>query len=186
MEPESSPAGPSSAPGDLGIAGERAALARALAAWQSPSDALVIERPSFTGYPFTLGVASGAPLPSGVVFWTRLAPEPLGGGGVGPDAMVVRWEVAEDELSAGGADAAASTRCRRGRTASMSRWRGLSRAHWYFYRFMRGRRGRARSAARGPRRRGRPGRRGCASGWPRASTSSMATTPRTATCSRRI
>ena len=40
-------------------------------------------RPAFTGYPFTLGVASGEPVSSGVVLWTRLAPEPLNGGGVG-------------------------------------------------------------------------------------------------------
>ena len=36
-----------------------------------------VERPRFSGYPFTLGVASGAPLPDGVVLWTRLAPRPL-------------------------------------------------------------------------------------------------------------
>jgi alkaline phosphatase D len=36
----------------------------------------------FTGYPFILGVASGCPLPDSVVLWTRLAPEPLNGGGM--------------------------------------------------------------------------------------------------------
>ena len=36
-------------------------------------------------------------VPDGVVLWTRLAPEPLGGGGAGPDAIVVRWELADDE-----------------------------------------------------------------------------------------
>ena len=46
---------------------------------------------------FNLGVASGDPLPDGVVIWTRLAPDPLNGGGM-PDATVpVQWEVAEDE-----------------------------------------------------------------------------------------
>ncbi|MDH6623358.1 alkaline phosphatase D [Streptomyces sp. LBL] len=46
---------------------------------------------------FSLGVASGDPLPDGVVLWTRLAPDPLNGGGM-PDATVpVQWEVAEDE-----------------------------------------------------------------------------------------
>jgi alkaline phosphatase D len=53
--------------------------------------------PRFTGYPFTLGVASGSPTASGVVLWTRLAPEPLAGGGVAEDAATVSWEVAEDE-----------------------------------------------------------------------------------------
>ena len=34
-------------------------------------------------YPFTLGVASGAPRADGFVLWTRLAPQPLHGGGMG-------------------------------------------------------------------------------------------------------
>ena len=38
----------------------------------------------FTGYPFTLGVASGCPQPDSVVLWTRLAPEPFTGGGMEP------------------------------------------------------------------------------------------------------
>src|SRR5688572_19240650 len=37
---------------------------------------------SLGGYPFTLGVASGDPTPTGVVLWTRLAPKPLEGGGM--------------------------------------------------------------------------------------------------------
>jgi len=45
---------------------------------------------------FTLGVASGDPLPDSVILWTRLAPDPLHGGGM-PDAEVpVVWEVARD------------------------------------------------------------------------------------------
>ncbi|MEV0702631.1 alkaline phosphatase D family protein [Saccharopolyspora sp. NPDC050389] len=50
--------------------------------------------------PFTLGVASGDPLPDGVVLWTRLAPEPTADDGLGgmPDkAVPVQWEVAADE-----------------------------------------------------------------------------------------
>ncbi|KAA5833508.1 alkaline phosphatase D family protein [Saccharopolyspora hirsuta] len=50
--------------------------------------------------PFTLGVASGDPLPDGVVLWTRLAPKPTADDGLGgmPDKVVpVQWEVAEDE-----------------------------------------------------------------------------------------
>jgi alkaline phosphatase D len=47
--------------------------------------------------PFTLGVASGAPRADGVVLWTRLAPNPLEGGGM-PDAPVaVDWQIAHDE-----------------------------------------------------------------------------------------
>ena len=46
---------------------------------------------------FTLGVASGDPLPDGVVLWTRLAPVPLLGGGMPARAVPVGWEVATDE-----------------------------------------------------------------------------------------
>src|SRR4051812_42543181 len=65
---------------------ERAAVLEAFAAWRAPGDARAIERPRFTGYPFTLGVASGWPSRSGVVLWTRLAPDPLHGGGMGAEA----------------------------------------------------------------------------------------------------
>ena len=55
------------------------------------------EYPSTLGNPFTLGVASGYPLPDGVVLWTRLAPDPLNGGGIDPQLdVVVDWEVATD------------------------------------------------------------------------------------------
>ncbi len=46
---------------------------------------------------FTLGVASGDPLPDGVVLWTRLAPDPLNGGGMPNQLVPVQWEVAEDD-----------------------------------------------------------------------------------------
>jgi len=48
--------------------------------------------------PFTLGVASGDPLPDAVVIWTRLAPEPLAPfGGMDRRPVEVQWQVAEDE-----------------------------------------------------------------------------------------
>lgn len=48
--------------------------------------------------PFTLGVASGYPTESGMVLWTRLAPEPhLASGGMPPAPVTVKWEVATDE-----------------------------------------------------------------------------------------
>ncbi|MFI0163764.1 alkaline phosphatase D family protein [Streptomyces sp. NPDC017095] len=46
---------------------------------------------------FTLGVASGDPLPDGIVLWTRLAPDPLNGGGMPAADFPVDWEIAEDE-----------------------------------------------------------------------------------------
>jgi phosphodiesterase/alkaline phosphatase D-like protein len=48
--------------------------------------------------PFTLGVASGDPLPDAVVIWTRLAPDPLAPfGGMDRRPVEVEWQVAEDE-----------------------------------------------------------------------------------------
>jgi alkaline phosphatase D len=54
-------------------------------------------------FPFTLGIASGDPLPDGVVLWTRLAPSPLnadGHGGMPNQDIPVDWEVATDEAFA--------------------------------------------------------------------------------------
>ena len=51
-------------------------------------------------YPFRLGIASGFPTSRSVVLWTRLAPVPLaedGLGGMPPDGVAVRWELAGDE-----------------------------------------------------------------------------------------
>ncbi|CAL9649017.1 alkaline phosphatase D family protein [Streptomyces sp. enrichment culture] len=48
--------------------------------------------------PFTLGVASGDPLPDSVLLWTRLAPAPFeADGGLGQQRVEVSWEVALDE-----------------------------------------------------------------------------------------
>lgn len=53
--------------------------------WVSPSEV------------FTLGVASGEPLPQSVVLWTRLAPKPLqADGGMPARPVPVRWELAHD------------------------------------------------------------------------------------------
>ncbi len=48
--------------------------------------------------PFTLGVASGDVTQDSVILWTRLAAEPLvADGGLGQDAIPVRWELFQDE-----------------------------------------------------------------------------------------
>ncbi len=106
------------------------------------SSALAVPRlwakPAFAADPFTLGVASGAPLPDGVVLWTRLAPDLLNGGGLPPAAIEVRWEVARDE---GFRDIV-----RTGKTLAESQQAhsvhvevdGLAPARWYWYRFMAG------------------------------------------------
>jgi alkaline phosphatase D len=56
--------------------------------------------PVFTVYPFTLGVASGDPLPDSIVLWTKLAPNPLaedGKGGMENKYVPVKWEMSYDE-----------------------------------------------------------------------------------------
>ncbi len=54
-------------------------------------------RPRFRDDPFTLGVASGDPLPTGVVLWTRLDPGAIRDAGRVGSAVPVRWEVADDD-----------------------------------------------------------------------------------------
>jgi alkaline phosphatase D len=62
-----------------------------------PYERVLLARPRFAGNPFALGVASGDPTATGVVLWTRLAPDPLNGGGMEPHAVEVRWQIAADE-----------------------------------------------------------------------------------------
>lgn len=72
------------------------AAALGAAAFLSPLRSHAAGRARFVADPFSLGVASGSPRPDGVVLWTRLAPRPLDGGGMDPEAVEVRWELAED------------------------------------------------------------------------------------------
>ena len=61
-----------------------------------------LEAARITEDPFTLGVASGDPLPDSVLIWTRLAPSPFEpGGGLGQEQVEVDWEVALDEAFIG-------------------------------------------------------------------------------------
>ena len=57
----------------------------------------LLAQPRFTQNPFSLGVASGYPQPDGIVLWTRLAPDPLNGGGMPDAAVEVAWEIADSE-----------------------------------------------------------------------------------------
>jgi len=66
-------------------------------ALQGPAVVGAQAQPLFNNNPFTLGVASGDPLPDGVVLWTRLAPDPLNGGGMPDYDVPVKWEVATDK-----------------------------------------------------------------------------------------
>lgn len=102
-----------------------------------PAAARAAETPLPDGV-FTLGVASGDPLPDGIVLWTRLAPDPLHGGGM-PDAVFsVDWEIAEDERFA--------KKARRGTAEARPEFghsvhvdvRGLRPDRPYWYRFRAG------------------------------------------------
>jgi alkaline phosphatase D len=95
----------------------------------------VLAQPLFRTYPFPLGVASGEPLPNGVVLWTRLAPEPLEGGGMPMANVEVAWEVARDRgLSSIVHKGTAIARPELGHSVHVEA-EGLEPAREYFYRF---------------------------------------------------
>jgi len=95
----------------------------------------VAASPNFTSSPFQLGVASGDPLPGGFVIWTRLATDPLHGGGINPEVIPVRWEISEDETF--------KTTAMSGKTFATPQLGhsvhveidGLKPNRWYWYRF---------------------------------------------------
>jgi alkaline phosphatase D len=69
----------------------------AAAVLQPIATSRLFAQPVFGSYPFTLGVASGDPWPASVVLWTRLAPDPLNGGGMPAAKLEVGWEIARDQ-----------------------------------------------------------------------------------------
>ena len=84
---------------------------------------------------FTLGVASGDPVPDGVVLWTRLAPDPLHGGGMPEETVAVRWEVfADDSLTTPVRSGTVSANPELGHAVHVE-LEGLEPARWYWYRF---------------------------------------------------
>ena len=95
----------------------------------------VTSRPRLVDDPFTLGVASGDPTPTGGVLWTRLAPRPFEPDGGMTEKPVVTWEVAEDDgfkkiVKTGRATAAPEL------SYSVHVYlEGLQPDRWYFYRF---------------------------------------------------
>ncbi|MEV3853363.1 alkaline phosphatase D family protein [Streptomyces sp. NPDC050095] len=83
----------------LTVTGAAAALAFAVNLPAAGSAAAAeFDARKITSDPFTLGVASGDPLPDSVLLWTRLAPKPYEtGGGLPAQRVDVRWELALDE-----------------------------------------------------------------------------------------
>lgn len=102
------------------------------ASWADPS-------PVFQKDPFSLGVASGDPDSSSVILWTRLAPEPLAPhAGMGPQAVAVRWEVANDEgFTQRVASGTTQATPQLGHTVHVE-VKGLQPDRWYWYRFQAG------------------------------------------------
>jgi alkaline phosphatase/alkaline phosphatase D len=89
-----------------------------------------------TADPFTLGVASGDPLPDSVLLWTRLAPEPFAeDGGLGQERVVVYWEVAIDEWFALVEQQGAATAHPEYAHSVHVDVKGLSPDSTYYYRF---------------------------------------------------
>jgi len=99
--------------------------------------------PRFSKDPFTLGVASGDPTASGIVLWTRLAPDPLNadplhGGGMDQAAVEVTWRLSEDEKL--------SKVVKKGKTVATPNLghsvhvevEGLRPDRWYWYQFQAG------------------------------------------------
>ncbi|WP_217237634.1 alkaline phosphatase [Streptomyces sp. AC555_RSS877] len=89
--------------------------------------------------PFTLGIASGDPLPGSVLLWTRLAPAPYEpGGGLPEQYVVVHWEVAIDErfaLTVRSGVAVAYPECNHSLHIEVD---GLEPDRVYYYRFKTG------------------------------------------------
>ncbi|MFI2231861.1 alkaline phosphatase D family protein [Nocardia testacea] len=116
-----------------GTAGVAALLAGAGLASSAPYRA-----PRWLGDPFTLGVASGDPLPDGVVLWTRLAPDPFAPDALGGTArapVTVEYEVAEDEHFRRIAARGSAVATRELAHSVHPEVRGLAPDRWYYYRF---------------------------------------------------
>lgn len=85
--------------GFLTVTGAAAALAFATnLPTAGVAAAAELDAARITENPFTLGVASGDPLPTSVLLWTRLAPAPYEpGGGLPAERITVQWELAHDD-----------------------------------------------------------------------------------------
>lgn len=121
------------------VLGAAAAGATVLPVGVAQAAPLVGRSPRASGSLFSLGVASGDPLPDSVILWTRLATQPLElDGGMGTTSATVEWEIATDE---------AFTKNRQsGSVEAVAAWghsvhvdvKGLSPDTWYYYRFKSG------------------------------------------------
>ena len=91
-----------------------------------------------SAYPFSLGVASGSPLPDAVVIWTRILADPLDAASAPAVAIAVRWEVAHDEAFTQVVARGTATAVPALAHSVHVDVTGLSPGRWYWYRFMLG------------------------------------------------
>ena len=125
----------------LALAGTSAAGLVLGTGWELNRNRL-LTAPTFSDYPFALGVASGEPIHDGtsarVVLWTRLAPDPLNGGGMPHNGVEVRWEIATDEnfsdVVQSGTETASAYQAH---SVHVAPW-GLEPSRYYWYRFKAG------------------------------------------------
>ncbi len=96
----------------------------------------VAPAPKFSAYPFSLGIASGDPLPDGVVLWTRLAPKPLEpAGGMPASAVEVSWQIADDEAMSRVVQSGTATATPEWAHSVHVEVSGLRPERWYWYQF---------------------------------------------------
>jgi alkaline phosphatase D len=125
-----------------GLVGAGAAACTGSSGRRAPTTSIAVPAATTSSLPavlptglFTLGVASGDPRPDSVILWTRLAPDPLAGGGMPETTIPVVWEVAADDnfrrLVATGATSAGPEL---GHSVHVDAG-GLEPAREYFYRF---------------------------------------------------
>jgi alkaline phosphatase D len=131
--------------GGLGLGG--AVAAGGLAACDSsggsvPTPAPTLRAPTpipgVTDGVFGVGVASGDPLPDGVILWTRLAPRPSEGGGMPARDVPVDWQIATDEGFRSVVRAGTQTAQAAFAHSVHVDVRGLEPGRDYFYRFRAG------------------------------------------------
>lgn len=84
---------------------------------------------------FTLGVASGDPSAHGFVLWTRLAPDPLNGGGMDDRDYPVAWRVALDPAMRNVVKQGVEIACAKRGHAVTAQVGGLEPDRWYYYDF---------------------------------------------------
>ena len=100
--------------------------------WAPTRSSALFQTPRFTSDPFALGVASGDPLPTGVVLWTRLTADIL------RDNVEVDWEVASDDQMRRVVKSGRAVATPDFAHSLHVEVNGLEPSRWYHYRFRAG------------------------------------------------